>query len=283
MGLLSAIGSIGGALLGGPVGAMIGGTLGGSIEGTQATNSATNAQVNAANYAAELQRKTAAEQLALQKQMYEQGVARQEPWYAAGKTALSNLQTGLRPGGQYTQTFKPSDIYTDPSYAFRLQQGQKALEQSAAARGIQFSGGTQAALSDYAQNAASQEYGNAYNRFMNDQNTQYNRQAGLAGVGQSAGQNIAGAGSNYAGAAGQIGQTSATNLGNIAGLVGQAQAAGAMGSYNMGNAAMGNLMGYANQYGSIPSGNFQSNPYGWGGGLMQSNSVNLSGGGTFSV
>lgn len=52
----------------------------------------------------------------------------------------------------------------DPGYQFRLQQGQEALERSGAARGVTNTGGTLKDILDYGQRAASQEYGNVYNR-----------------------------------------------------------------------------------------------------------------------
>jgi hypothetical protein len=52
----------------------------------------------------------------------------------------------------------------DPGYAFRLQQGEDALINSAAARGGLGDPNTLRAVQDYGQQEASQEYGNAYNR-----------------------------------------------------------------------------------------------------------------------
>lgn len=63
----------------------------------------------------------------------------------------------------------------DPSYQFRLSQGQQALENSAAARGGLLSGNTGRALQDYGQGAASQEYGNIWDRAMQDYNTRMQR------------------------------------------------------------------------------------------------------------
>ena len=100
--------------------------------------------------------------------------------------------------GQFTKNFTPSDLYTDPSYKWRLEQGQKALERSAAARGGLLSGGTMKDLTDYAQGAASQEYGAAYNRYNNDRDSLYNKLAGLSGTGQTAQSEIAGYGQSYA-------------------------------------------------------------------------------------
>lgn len=52
----------------------------------------------------------------------------------------------------------------DPGYAFRLQQGQNALQAAAAAHGSVLSGGTLKALDRYNQDYASGEYGNVFNR-----------------------------------------------------------------------------------------------------------------------
>ena len=64
-------------------------------------------------------------------------------------------------------------IYSDPSYQFRLNQGLGALEASAAARGVLRSGGTLQGVQDYAQDYASQEYQNIYNRALQDWQTQF--------------------------------------------------------------------------------------------------------------
>ena len=55
-------------------------------------------------------------------------------------------------------------MQVDPGYQFRLQQGQQALDASAAARGTLRGGAQMKALTDYGQQAGSQEYANAYNR-----------------------------------------------------------------------------------------------------------------------
>lgn len=58
----------------------------------------------------------------------------------------------------------PEDVYKDPSYQFRLGEGTKAIEGSAAAKGLLRSGGTLKDLAGYGQDLASQEYGNMFNR-----------------------------------------------------------------------------------------------------------------------
>ena len=64
-----------------------------------------------------------------------------------------------------------ADMGQDPGYQFRLTEGQKALERSGAARGVTNTGGNMKGLLDYGQRAASQEYGNVYDRNLNTYNT----------------------------------------------------------------------------------------------------------------
>jgi hypothetical protein len=61
-------------------------------------------------------------------------------------------------------SYTGEDLYKDPSYLFRLQQGQKALDRQGAAAGRFLSGRQLQASSDYNQGAASQEFQNAYSR-----------------------------------------------------------------------------------------------------------------------
>lgn len=58
----------------------------------------------------------------------------------------------------------PQALLNDPAYRFRLEEGQRALNASAAAKGVLHTGGTLRDLVDYGQNFASQEYNNFYNR-----------------------------------------------------------------------------------------------------------------------
>lgn len=94
---------------------------------------------------------------------------------------------GIDPMTAYQQQAQPFqfDPSTDPGYQFRLQQGVDALEGSAAASGGLFSGQTGKDITGYAQNLASQEYQNAFNRDMSTKG-----QLGQA-YGQAFGQNMA--------------------------------------------------------------------------------------------
>lgn len=69
----------------------------------------------------------------------------------------------------------PDTIANTNAYRFRLNEGQQAIERSAAAKGMLRSGNTLAALANYGQGAASQEYGNEVSRLgaLTGQQNQY--------------------------------------------------------------------------------------------------------------
>lgn len=104
----------------------------------------------------------------------------------AGMAALSGLLTGQQydkeNGGLKTISQQERDalFQKSPGYAFRLGEGQKAIEYSQAARGGLFSGAAVKELGNYNQGMASEEYGNYINQL-----------AGLAGMGQNAASNQA--------------------------------------------------------------------------------------------
>lgn len=104
---------------------------------------------------------------------------------AAVASQLSQQQTP-EDFGTLGKAFSMEDYQEDPGYKFRLEQGQQGLDRSLAARGKTFSGEAAKAAVDYNSGMASQEYGNAYNRYNTDQNNLYNMLAGVSGFGQNA-------------------------------------------------------------------------------------------------
>lgn len=197
-------------------------------------------QGKAAGKAADTQRDAAQSATAAQLQMFNQTRDDQAPWRTAGSTAVGQLGTGTQAGGEFNRNFTMADFNKDPGYQFRMDQGSRALQASAAARGGLMSGGTLKALDRYGQDYASNEYSNAYNRFNNDQSTRFNRLSSIAGLGQtSVGQT--GAQSTVVG--GQIGS-------NMIGA-GNAQAAGIIGQGNAYSGAVNSLGNFylQNQYG----------------------------------
>ena len=169
-------------------------------------------QADAVRDAANISAQGSREALALQQRMYEEGVARQQPWLQAGQGALNQLI----PLATNYQRFGMDQFQADPGYAFRLGEGLKALERSAAARGGLMSGATGKALQRYGQEAGSQEYMNAFNRYQTERAAQLNPLQSLAGVGQTTANTLGGYGQNYANQANQLAMTNAANMGNLA-------------------------------------------------------------------
>lgn len=151
----------------------------------------------AANEAYFQQQKAAEEANKLQREMYEHAKTNLEPWRAGGVKALAGMQDA-----DFSRDFTANDFQKDPGYDFRMQEGMKALDRSAAARGSLQSGATLKALSRYNQDFAANEYNNAYNRFNADRDRRFGRLSSLAGMGQNAVNTTIGAGTNYANAVG---------------------------------------------------------------------------------
>ncbi len=186
-----------------PVSAMVvGGSVLSGVMGANAARSAASAQSDAATRASDAQLAATRESNAMQQKMYDEKVARQDPYLQAGNTALSQLQGGMQPGGQFTQNFAPSDLAMDPSYKWRLQQGTQNLNASAAARGMLGSGQNLKDVMNYGQDAASQEYGNAYNRYRTNREDLYSKLSGLTQMGQNTAADVGTSGMNMAGAMG---------------------------------------------------------------------------------
>lgn len=122
---------------------------------------------------------------ALLEQLFGQATGLTNPYTQAGAGAVNTLATALGPGGEFMQQFQ-FDPSSDPGYQFRLEQGQRALERSAAARGGLQGGGTLKALERYAQGVASDEYGKAFERFQTDRKARFGMLSDLAGFGQRA-------------------------------------------------------------------------------------------------
>ncbi len=116
----------------------------------------------------------------------------------SGVNLPTTLPTQTQPpagSGTGTNPTSPdySSFFASPDYQFRLDESMRALNARNAALGIQDSGAAQKAALSQAGNLASGEFGNFWNRL-----------AGLAGIGQTATQQQA-----------QLGQNFANNFGNL--------------------------------------------------------------------
>jgi len=161
--------------------------VGSSLIGASAASDAASTQADAANRSADLQYK-----------QYLDSVERQKPFYDVGVNALPELVAASR----YTP-FGMDQFQQDPGYAFRLAEGQKALERSAAARGGLISGGALKAAEEFGQGIATREYQNAFNRAQIERAARLNPLQSLTGMGQTTANTL---GASGAAAAGNIGQ-----------------------------------------------------------------------------
>lgn len=213
--------------------------LGSAVLGAASSRKASNTQADAATSTANLQQQSAAEQLALQRRMYEEGVARQQPWLDAGQNALTKL-TKL---SDYTP-FGMAQFTADPGYSFRMSEGMKALERSAAARGGLLSGATLKGIQRYGQESASQEYNNAFNRYQAERTARLAPLQALAGIGQTSAQQVNQYGQQYADLSGRTAGHAAGSTGEAWMGGANARASGYMGGANALTGALGQYMQY---------------------------------------
>jgi hypothetical protein len=177
------------------------------------------------------QASAAEDALNFQKKMWRTQQQQMAPYREAGYGALSDLQGLLA---------DPSSIVNDPSYQFRLQQGEQAAQRALAARGGLLGGAALKSLTRYGQGMASDEFAN-----------QYNRLANLAGVGQTAA-------TNTAQMAGQFGQQAAGLLQDV----GNIRSAGMLGAGGAINNALNQYMNY-----NLAQQMMNQGGYGYGGGM----------------
>ena len=213
----------------GAAGISAGGSIVGGLMGSKAAKSAARTQAASADYAAQLQQ-----------EQFDKQIELQAPFREAGLTAQNKLldYMGLSPnaGGKYARDFSMADYQADPGYAFRLSEGMKGLNATAAARGGLISGNALRAATQYGQEMGSQEYQNANNRYQTNRSNQLNPLQSLMGAGQTA-TNVMG----------QAGQNYATNAGEAYMGAGNARASGYVGSANAWSNAIGNATNVYNQ------------------------------------
>lgn len=222
--------------------ALMGGTalsgLGGLL-GARASQKAGQAQSQASMMSAMLQAQQAQQAQAMQERMYREGIERMEPFRQGGVAATNRMLELYGIGGDknasgygsYARPFSMADYQADPGYAFRVQQGQQAIDRSAAANAGLQSGAALKAAARFGQDMGSQEYGNAYNRFLQQRQFQMQSLQGLASPG-----------AQMASTGAQIGAQTGQNIANT--MMMGAQALG-QGYENAGQARASSYMGGA--------------------------------------
>ena len=195
-----------------------GAVVGSSLIGASASKSAASTQAAAADRSADVQR-----------EMFERQVELSEPWRKAGEQALNKLI----PLTDYRQ-FGMQQFQADPGYGFRMSEGMKALERSAAARGGLLSGATLKGIQRFGQDLGSQEYMNAFNRYQAERQARLAPLQSLAGVGQTTAQQL-----------GQAGQQMASNVGETLTSGAAARASGYVGGANALTQGLGTYLNYS--------------------------------------
>ena len=147
----------------------------------------------------------------LQERMYDESVDRSQPFYELGTSGVDAL-SGLVSGGDLQSRYGMEQFQEDPGYQFRLQEGQKALDRAMAAQGKTLDAEYAKRLGEYNQGMASQEYGNAFDRYRAEDTDMYNRLFNLANIG-----------TGQAAQMQQAGQTMAGNVGNALSAFGQVE------------------------------------------------------------
>jgi hypothetical protein len=180
----------------------------------EGVKSAAETGAGAARYAADIQR-----------QMFDKQIELQEPFRQAGLSGQNRLlellgiggTKGAQGYGRYaTAEFTPGMFQAnqDPGYAFRMAEGMKALERSAAARGGLLSGSNLKNTQRFGQDLASQEYQNAFNRYQTQRANTLNPYASLAGVAQTSANALGQAAGQYGANAGNIAMAGGANAAN---------------------------------------------------------------------
>lgn len=157
--------------------------VGGALISSDATRSAAHEQAD-----------SNANALAEQGREFDVTQENQRPYREAGQVALGKLAT------ENDVPLDPSQVQLDPGYQFGLKQGQQAIDRKTAAAGGRISGAALKAAAQYGTDYATTGYSAAYSRANQARTDRLNRLAALAGIGQTATQNVNAAGENAANA-----------------------------------------------------------------------------------
>lgn len=221
-----------GQIIGGVAGAVIPSLFGRSAERRQ--QDATNAA------------------LAEQRRQFDTLREDQAPWRQAGEAALVPLSQLANQGPMTAEQI----MEMDPGYQFGLDEGMRTLQNSQAARGGLFSGQAMRDLTRFGTDYATTRFNDAFNRTQTDMTNRFNRLGSLAGIGQTATNNV-----------GTAGQGFANQFGNLVTGMGNASAANRLAQGNIwGNAINQGFSAWGRSQPNQPRASFGSNLDGFFGG-----------------
>lgn len=174
---------------------------------------------------------------------YDTATSKLDPYANLGKQGTDELSARL-PELTKPITMDQATLEATPGYQFTKDQGLRATQNAAAARGLGVSGAALKGAANYASGLADSTYQNQFNNAVTNQNNIYNRLAGVTGLGESAAKTQG----DYAQTTGNELSNNLTGLGNaIAGsklAAGKALGAGVQGGFNtLGASMMGEPIG----------------------------------------
>lgn len=225
----------------------VGGILGSITGSTQAdaAKDAGNTQAAAANQAAQIAQ-----------QQYNQTRNDLQPYRDLGSSLVPALQDSLvNPllGAQFSygnfSAPTAEEAQATPGYQFTLDQGLKAAQNSASARGLGSSGAALKGASTFAGGLADSTYNDTFNRDLSAYNTNRNNALsnfttnyGVANDATNRLLNLVNLGQNSAAMTGNLGAQTASTVGNDITSGAAAQAAGTVGAANAYGGALNNAL-----------------------------------------
>ena len=200
---------------------------------------------NASGHASDIAAQTAANNNTLQKQIYTQNTANEQPFMNNGTSASNNINSllglgGSSPAGTAAAGNAFNQYLGSTGYQFQEQQGMQGLDNNYALRGALDSGAAVKAAQGYNQNLASNYFSNYLGQLQTQQ-----------GVGVSAANALNGVGNNYANAV-------SNNNNNAASAAGSA-------AIGKGNALSNGLTNFGTSIGQMSGSSYGGGSYGGGG------------------
>jgi hypothetical protein len=196
-----------------------------AIMGGAVVNAASTAW--GASKAADAQTSAAANAANAQMQMFRTTQRNLKPYQDAGKANLATLE-GQLPYLTSPIKMDEATLEQTPGYQFTLRQGLKAVQNSAAARGLGVSGAAEKGAAEYATGLADKTYMDQFNLENINRSNAFNRLKGLVDLGESA-----------AGGASQAALTTGSGIAGSDIAAGNATAAG-YNAYGAGGNIIGN-------------------------------------------
>ena len=192
------------------IGAIAGANVLGGLLGAKASKDAAGMQADATRYGVDVQNN-----------QFQQTRNDMMPWLDEGRSALYRLSDMTKPGGEFMQRYTGADLASDPGYQFGLNQGRAAVDQSAAGRGVLFSGKTLKDLMQFGTDYGGTKFNEGFQRDMAGKQFRQGALAGLSGTGQATGVQM-----------GQLGANTSNSIADLIASGGAARAAGIVGSAN---------------------------------------------------